>query len=423
MHSWEIHVAGKGRGGDGLTYLGLRNGERWWQARLTWIDQRTGKKLDKQATFKANSKTLAHQERAKQLKKAQEKAAGRKRQKFGDTADEWFATIEAFGSAVSRGSHLRRIKKQFGEWWMDAIETRDLQAWFGDQKRLDGQPLDRGTANSIRDVLIAVFDYAQTKGLVDSADVARAVLPRKGGRTRADAMAEIEGVEEKRNFTSKEAIAVLQDLNAHDPEIYPLLAVMLILGCRFAEGSAVRRDCIDLSTGIVFVAWGQVRGRVGPTKGKRRRKAALGPVGLKIIQDHLRRMDELRWPGHDVLVFPREPHYQSRAVMRKTGAPRSYSAHWAYTTVYKKLRDCYERLGLDMANATHAARHTMSNLASEGAAQARLSESLVREVAGWSTAKMAAKYRHPENAEVIQLAEVVEQRLFEPSDRSKKRRR
>jgi hypothetical protein len=31
-------MAGKGRGGDGLKYLGVRSGRKWWEARLTWVD-------------------------------------------------------------------------------------------------------------------------------------------------------------------------------------------------------------------------------------------------------------------------------------------------------------------------------------------------------------------------------------------------
>lgn len=405
-----------GRGGDGVKFLGVRDGERWWEARLTWTDSRTGEKHDTTATFKANSKLLAMQERAKRLKQAKERLEGLRRKRFDEVADEWFETIDSHGTRLSWGSHLNRIRKKFGSWWIDAITTRDLQSFLGGLKRLDGKPLGKSTFNSVRDVIIKVFVFAQEKGYVESAAVARATLRRKSVRTREEALAEAQGKGDgKRALTDEEAVKVLTDLAKHEPDIYPLVVVMFILGCRFAEASAIRRDCLDLSTGIVHIAWGQVRGRVGPTKGKRRRKAALGPVGLRVVQEHLRRMDELKWPGHEELVFPRKPEPQ--AIGRKI------SDHWPHRTVARALRESFTRLGLDMANATHAARHTMNNLASQEIARAHLSESLLRKVVGHSTAQVAATYRHPEHAEVIQLAEVVEKRLFGGRDAKSSRRK
>jgi hypothetical protein len=413
-------MAGKGRGGDGLTYLGVRDGKKWWRARMVWMDA-DGERRDERETFAADSRPLAVQERARLLAERMARArAGIERCRVEKACDEYLDSIEAHGTRLSREPTVKRFKAAFQGRWIDTVATRELQAWLTRQVRLDGDKLSRGSLRNFRATIVSIWEHAQFKGYIETADVARAVIWRKGGsgRTREEALAENAAAqgEEKRSFTSDEAVDFLADLREHEADIFPLMVAQFILGARFAESSAIPRDCLDPETGIVFVAWSQVRGVVGPTKGKRRRKAGLGRIGLEIVREHLRRMDELKWPGYQDLVFPRRPEPQASARSRRTGEARSISPHWAYTTVYGRLIKAFERLGFDMANATHAARHTMNSLASEDMARANLSESLLFKVGGWSSQQIAATYRHPADAEVISLADVVERRLFKRSE-------
>lgn len=401
-----------GRGGSGVTHLGVRDdGERWWRARVTWKDPRTGKKREAEETYTADTKLDALRKRAELLKRKRDEVARPARKRFGEVADLWFATVRSAGSRISWGSHLKKLKAKFGDYWLDAMTTREMQAWLAGLRKADGERLGAGTQNSIRDVLVLVFEYAVAHGFADT-NAARGTLRRNYRKERDATVVDAEDAPKRSLETGDEFVAFMTDLLEHESELAPMMLVQSILGCRFAEVSALRRADVDLSTGLVTVRRGQVRGTPTPTKGRYARTPALGPAGLQIVQEHLRRMDELRWPGHAELVFPRRPTGQA------TGAKAPRSPHWPYQTVYYALRRSFERLGLEMAAVTHAARHTMNNVASAEVAKAHISESLVRKVVGHTTVDMSTRYRHPELAEVISLAERVEGALLGPLAKS-----
>jgi integrase len=392
---------GAGRAGDGVKYLGVRHGVKWWQARLVWIDPYSLKRKDTKETFEADSKTAAIEQRKTFLREKLGQSI-QTRKRFDKAVDEWLDTLESFGTRKGHKNRFGRLPKTWGPKWIDEIPTQEIQAYLGNLRRNDGKPYAKGILNGHRDGLVSLWDWAQRKGYV-SKNAARETLREKGGRTQADARAENAG-EKDRSLTSEQAVELILWFEENEPELYPLVLAQFVLGARFGEASALRLDCLDLQTGIATIAWSQTYGRVGPTKGKRRRIAGLSPTAhaFDVIRAHVARMAVLKWPGHDVLVFPSEP----------STSPRKIGNHWGYTRVRLAYKAAFEALGFDMANATHCARHTTSNLASQEAVGAQLSESLVRKVIGHTTAQVAASYRHPEHAEVIQLAAVVERRLF-----------
>ena len=375
---------------DGLKALGMRNGRKLWSARLYWIDPRNDREHEKRVTFEADSRHLARIERARRIEAARAGTSinGTGRRRVEAAGDEWFATVESTGSRISWGSHLRKIKARMGDQWIDTVTRPELQAW------LDSLTVGPGTVNSVRDVLIHVFRLAVRKGYCTTNPASD--TERRSTR-RPVTMGDL-GDAPKRALTPDEARALLVDMRDHEPAIYPLVATQFVLGCRFAEVSALKWEDIDLATGLVQIRRGQMRGKVGPTKGRYARTAALGPIGLRIVTDHKRRMEAEQWPGWHDLVFPGPPEKRGRRA----------SDAWSISTAWHIYQRSFKRLGLEMRTATHSARHSMIS----AAATMQASEALLRGVVGHKSREVHQGYQTSETAQVIDLGARVEGRFL-----------
>lgn len=380
-----------GRRGDGLKYLGFHRGKKRWEARLYWTDARTSEPREKRVKFYATSKGLALQERDRLLAlEIEGTTPSTDRKRFKECSAIWFETVESRASRTSWGSHRRKLDGHFGEWWVDKVSTRDLQDF------LDSLRLGPGTVNSIRDVAVHVLGHAVKKGWA-TRNPAKDTTRRS---TRLQGLDEL-GEEPRRALTTDEAAAYLADLEKHEPEAYPLVLVQLVTGCRFAEVSALHLDDVDLEAGTVRIRRGQYRGTKGRTKGRYARLAGL-PLPVRVIlRAHIERMRVERWPGHETLLFPRPPYGKRRD-----------SDHWSIATVHHMIRRSFKRLGwLDgdrpVKGTTHVARHTLVTIAEEHA-----TEAVLRKVVGHTSSAVHAKYKHPAQAKVIDLAEAVGRRVL-----------
>jgi integrase len=376
-------MAGKGRGGDGLKYLGVRNGRKWWEARLKWIDPLTGKVCNTKQKFVADSKLLAAQERAARIERLRDGTGQRaERKRFGEALDEFLETIQVYSTRKSWRSFSKRLRVQFGEWWLDAMTARHMQDY------LDSLELSASSVSTLRAILRKVFSYAMRKQWVTT-NPAKDLGRRDDTRERA--LREALGTAPKRSLTLDQAARFLADIQLHEPrELYLLIATQMVLGCRFAEVSALTWEDVDLDTGLVTIRRGQVDSHVGATKGKYARLVAIDLELRRDLKVHRERMREMEWPDHETLVFPR-----SWSRIRRTGN------HVARATASAAIKRAFARLGWhDMAVATHVARHTMHNVARE-----HTSALLLRKVVGHTSEKMSLNYTSAEKAEVIELAE------------------
>lgn len=373
--------------GEGLFPAGTRNGAKLWRARLYWKDQRTSKERERVVVFEAATKAQARIERARHLEAARNGTdpRARDRRRFADVADEWFETIESHGSRLSWGSHLRALKKRYGETWIDMLTRRDLQAY------LDALPQSPGTVNSRRDVLKHVCKFAVRKGYCEgnpAAETERRTLRK----SRAEAMQDAP----RRALTEAEAVALLQWIRKEQHAFYPIAVTQLVLGCRFGEVSALEWSDVDMSTGLVRIAKAQVRGTVGPTKGRYARTAALGPDGLAVLEKHRREMLHEQWPGYERLVFP-----------RPLTTRRKHSEHWSIVTAWHIYKRGLRAIGLDLPVATHLCRHTMLTVA-----QSFASARLLRAVGGHKSEEMQARYLGTHEAEVVELGTKIGKKLL-----------
>jgi len=378
-------MAERGRNASGVKYLGLRKGRKWWCARIYWVDERTGKAREKQITYQADSKHLALVHREKEAEAARAgTTVGAPSKRWREVADAWFATITVRSTRVSWGSHLRALNARFGDHKIDKVTTRELQAF------LDAMPGSAAYVNGRRDVAVHVFDHGIRLGAVTT-NHARDVK-RRSSRVTVSELEE----PPKRALTVDEALQVVADLEVNEQDIYPLVITQLVLGCRFGEASALRREDVNLETGIVTIRRTQWNGAVGPTKGRYARRAALPLDARALLRAHLARMDAEQWPDYQLLVFPRPPF----------GNRPRHSNHWSIATAIYKLQRAYERCGIDVKGGTHVWRHTLSTLADSLA-----SEQLVRSVMGHKSKAVHERYHHAHEADVIALADAIGRKL------------
>lgn len=310
--------------GTGLEYLGVRDGRKHWRAFLYWKDERTGKARERERTFSADSKWQAEKRRAELLAEAKSGTSTAKveRKYFGECADSWLETVTRKSSRDSWGSHVRKLKSRFGDWYLDAVTAREMQDY------LDALPLGAGTVNSIRDVLNHVFVHAIRKGWATT----NTVRDVKRRTSRVQGLSEL-GEAPKRSLNEEEVAAFLRDMRQHEPELYPMVLTQYVLGCRFAEVSALRHEDVDLESGVVKIRRGQYKGERGPTKGRYARTAALPLEARAVVKRHVERVRTEGYAGADELVFPRPPYGRKR-----------HSIHMSSSTVSHAIERSFKRI-------------------------------------------------------------------------------
>lgn len=375
--------------GDGIEDLGKdRKGRRWWRARLYWTDPLTSEQRETKRKIEAPSKGAALTKRDALLETLRAGGKKRERKRFEDVAKEYTDSIKVAATRLNNESHVRTLNAKCGAWWLDVFTPRLCQ------ELLDGIDSGHGHVNNIRGTLIGVFKFAMSKRYVDS-NPAKATERR---REEASAGDEDEDPEEVTRALTPEQVAMyFDDLEANEPEVYPLVFTQYMLGCRFSEVSALRRDRLDLETGIVKIRQGQFRGFKGKSKGKRARKAALPLEARALLRAHLDRMAREQPPGWDELVFPRPV----------TGRPRPTN-YWSWATAMRAIARSFERCGIEVKGKTHVARHTMITIAED----ITPSEALLRKVVGHRSKKVHAGYQHPPEAKVIELGNAVGRELL-----------
>jgi integrase len=378
-------MGAKGRDGEGLKYLGLRNGRKWWEARLPYIDPRTGQKKSPRKQYQADTKALAVQERERLL---EEKRTGKaapsrdERHRVNEAIDLYLASIKTHSTLIGRTSAAKHIRKAFGEWFVDTVTADHLQDY------LDAHPQSVPQRNALRAILSLSFDEAMRKRWITT-------HPAKGLVVRARKTAgRKKSLPPKRSLTLDEAALYLSDIKEHEPwDTYLILHTQLVLGCRFGEVSDLTWDDVDLESGFVVISHAQFKGKEGETKGRYARPSGIDLWLRNELKKHREAMAEHKWPGWETLVFPRA--WSPRQ-------PRK-SNHHAESTIYKAVKRSLKRIGLGhMPVGTHLARHTMQNVSREYA-----SALLLRKVMGHTSEQVQLNYTAAEKAEVINLAERV----------------
>jgi integrase len=369
---------------DGLKKIGPGK----WLARIVGPRDADGKRtVDTDRIIEADTKMQAMQLRQKLY---DELVGDDSEWTVEQTVAAWLPTVH-IGSLPVRTTHINRFKLRFGGRRLSAVAPVEIQRWLAE--------LDCGdtTANAHRGSVLALYKFARRQGRLVGKNPLLETEKRETSLSTEEELAALHAPVKSNVLIGDALVRFFEALNEVNPDLYPVAKTQLLLGCRWAEVAALQWQDIDWATGAVLIRRGIARLGVSVPKARRKRVAALGPMGIAFLRGHCAVMEQRKWPGWDVWVFPRPV----------TGHPRPKDT-WAYNTVHTAVAAALAAAQIDIAKNTHAFRHTYVTLS-----RALNSDDVMRASVGHSGAGLTETYTDDSHrvAEVVSLAEAFEARL------------
>jgi len=395
----------KPKSSDGLKLLGREAGKLKYEATLR---KKQGGKLivDTTAIILADSKAEALIEKARRLEEAVQTKLGNRitdRIALGPACDAFLATLRK-GTRVPYGSHLKKYRAALGDDRpLDEIQPQELQRVIAQAKVSDV------TAIQIRVAMRSLFTWAKEQGYVRD-NVALETVRRKTRKTGAELLAAMDAPKKRKTMSADELNRFLDALYADNPDVQVMAGVQFLLGCRFGEVSALRWRDIDMHTGLITIRRAQYEGEMGTPKNGEAREVAVGPTWLGILQAHRRRLVHLGRAGIDEWCFP-APYAANR---------RRADCLYTYSTTRDTYRRAMDATGVVLWRCvTHAMRHTMitlaqvegQNLAARALTGQKAERSMLQDFVGHATVEMTEHYTHVPQAEIVDFAARLEQKL------------
>lgn len=324
--------------------------------RLKVRDPRTGKMRDTDRRVTAKSDVEASEIRARLLREVMlPSAPGRAR--VADAATSWLSTKLSTirpSTAETYALALDHLAVGVGDLYLEAVTLADLSAW---RDSMEGSPV---TINGRLRVAKTFFaDVCADIGIASPA-------------ARLRTLPEPERTEDEGNVLELwEVQRVLKALRDDQPQWYALIATLVLTGLRFGEATAL--TWADVLDDRILVSKSQVRGRVGPTKTKRRRSVPLLPELADILREHRRKLLERQAPGlAEGMVFPSEVG----TYLRTAGPRKAMLKALAWAQVRRRV-------------TLHGMRRTLNN-----ELRKRADGQVVRAITGHTTEAMTEHYSH-----------------------------
>lgn len=286
--------------------------------RVTRIDPRTGKTVDKQKTLPPSAALLdALQEHAALVKLIE--SGGElppTEESLRVYARSWLERrLPWLGSDATKQRYAEaldlHILPQLGDLRLSAIRKPDLELWFGrsakldrhgfrkyteGQRRLSPAPYSADTINGWWRILKTVVQSAVVdKRLPVDPTMGIEPLPTKA-RSR----------EKSNTLTGDELARLLAHCLKHQPQWYAFLVLGFSIGARPGELRPLRwGEDLDPDTGYLNLRQSQRRKYLGPTKTKEERDTLLPGEVLKVLLWHRQLLVSIRHPWAKCgLVFP-----------------------------------------------------------------------------------------------------------------------
>lgn len=369
---------------DGLKKIGPGK----WLARIVGPRDEQGKRtVDTERTIDADNKMQALQKR----QKLYDELVGHDSEwTVTEAVDAWLK-VQRLGSLPVRTAHGKRFKARFGSQRLSTVQTVEVQRWLADLECGDV------TANAYRGSLASLYKFARRQGRLLGENPISKTERRETLSTTDEELAALHAPSKTKALVGDTLAEFFDALLDNEPDLYPMAKLQLLLGCRWAEVAALQWPDIDWGTGVVTIRRGVARLGISTPKSRKRRFAALGPEGIAFLRGHHAAMAQTKWPGWELWVFPRPVTHRQR--------PRDT---WAYSTVHRMMCRALAEAGIDIANATHALRHTYVTLS-----RALNSDEVMRASVGHAGKQLTETYTDDSHrvAEVVSLAGAMEARL------------
>lgn len=284
-----------------------------------------------------------------------EQDVGPEKMTVGDYASEWLdgrrlrvrlSSAEWYATVLDL--HILPV---FGDLYLDTVRKRDIERWLASKI---GKPR-RATINGWLAVVKMLFrDAAADYGLPDPAARVRP-LPDLGEEPKRQAL------------TAEELRRLLTVAREASPDQYPLLLTLALTGMRWGEATALKWSDLDEKEGMIHIARGHRRGRLGLPKNGRARTCSLPPELLEALNGHRRRLMTEQHPGlHEGWVFATKSREDpDQAALR---SPKSWS---------KCLPKWVKAAKIEKHITPHSLRRTFVDLLRQAQVDAVVARSLV----------------------------------------------
>ena len=334
------------RSGTATKYPGvLRVGPKTYRVRAKVKDPRTGKRKEIDRLLTDVTLQQAARKRGALLRELEgQTAAVGERVRVGEFARSWMrskalkldqGTSERYATALDL-----HILPALGDFYFDALASRDVQAWV-DAKLVEVIP-GRQRPYSVQSVQgwFRVL-RTMTRDAVEELELRR-------DPTRRISFPEAREPDQANALTAEELRAFISAMWQLFPQHLALTVLLAYTGLRFCHASALRWEDWDEAKGLLRVVPKQVRGRVGPIS---RKKPAprLYPVGKElaaVLGEHRVWLEVNSWPGRqEGFMFP-----------SSNGKLRSQSS------MSKAWKRCLTEVGIKRRFTIHGLRYTFTDL-------------------------------------------------------------
>ena len=336
--------------------------------RVWWRDQKTGKKRKREAVATSFREAVLLKEKLREVEPTERSL----RLRFADYAEQWIKE-NADGLAPSTRDRyivaLAHAATQFGDFWMDAIDARDVRRWRDRNAKSYAHP----TVNGWHRVLKVVLDQAVEENVITN-NPARAVRSLTERRTQGKRGQALSAEQLRACFEAIDDLAAAGEI-AED--IARMLIVIGWTGIRRGELMALRFD--DVGNGELRVERAVYRGQSKGTKTDDPRRVALPAPAANAIQRQRLWLVHEQHPGLvSGLVFP------ARLRQAKGGASRQGKAELSWfrsgSVLDEPLAKVVAHAGIPPVSL-HSFRRTYENLLR----QAGVDQLVRRSLAGWRT--------------------------------------
>lgn len=319
--------------------------------RAKTTDLRTGRKKEVERLIREVSVREAARQRAELAKEAAAAAAPAARMRVGEYARSWIAskalrldesTARTYAKALDR-----HILPALGDFYYDALTSRDVQRWIDDAIRRGWvtearAPKRKGEGKIERRTYTrnAIAVWFRTFRTMTRDAMAELDLPRDPTLRVALPEAEFDG-EESKAISAEELARFLEAFRVHHQQHYALVVLLAYTGLRFCHASALRWEDWDEEAGVIRVVRKQVGRRVGPVSRKKRapKEYPVEPELAAVLREQRLRLLVEQAPGlAEGWMFPTK--------VGTLRAPSSVDKAWKKALVTAKIERRFTLHGL-----------------------------------------------------------------------------
>lgn len=340
--------------GKTTRHPGIRSlGEDRFHVRRTWVDPRTGRTIERQATVIGTLEDALR--KWADLRGAEPNTSAPRRPRLRDFAREWLddhrAQIEE--STYDRyNNDLANINARFGDWWVDALDHKALRKWQADMSAMYANATVNGWHRTLR---VLLDDALRGQRPLLRVNPARELSTLPEGRTKGPRGTAL-STDEFKSFVA--AIPACVEKKLITPQQGREVTVFAWSAMRAGEVAALRWS--DHVEGELHIERSVSRkGKEKCTKTDDPRRFTVCEPLRAALDEQRRWLLETQHPGlSSGLVFPSSPKQAKAGAKRRGATVRWYRSQ---TTFLESVRAVAKEAKVPQITS-HSLRRTFEDL-------------------------------------------------------------